>query len=165
VRVRAAGADLAEIEAVYRSRLAAFRRVARAVVGDSDAARDAVQEAFAQAVRNRKSFRGEGTVEAWIWRAVVNAARMQWRAGARSELHDAPEPASTNGHPPDPDLPVREAIAALPERQRLAVFLRYYADLDYAAIADVLEISPGTVAATLNAARAAVRRQLPEVRQ
>jgi RNA polymerase sigma factor (sigma-70 family) len=51
----------------------------------------------------------------------------------------------------------------LPERQRLALFLRYYADLDYAAIADVLGIRPRTVAATLNAAHTRLRRRLEEV--
>jgi RNA polymerase sigma-B factor len=55
---------------------------------------------------------------------------------------------------------VRALIGALPERQRLALFLRYYADLDYAAIAAVLGIKPGTVAATLSAAYAALRREL-----
>ena len=49
-------------------------------------------------------------------------------------------------------------VAALPERQRLAVFLRYYADLDYRAIATALAIEPGTVSATLNSAHASLRR-------
>ena len=52
----------------------------------------------------------------------------------------------------------------LPERQRLAVFLRYYADLDYAAIGEALGIRTGTVAATLNAAHVALRARLEEVR-
>jgi RNA polymerase sigma factor (sigma-70 family) len=55
---------------------------------------------------------------------------------------------------------LRERIARLPERQRLVLFLRYYADLDYAAIARVLGVRRGTVAATLNHAHAAVRSSL-----
>jgi RNA polymerase sigma factor (sigma-70 family) len=51
----------------------------------------------------------------------------------------------------------------LTERQREIVFLHYYADLDYAAIADALAISPGTVGATLTAARQALRGALQEV--
>jgi DNA-directed RNA polymerase specialized sigma24 family protein len=43
------------------------------------------------------------------------------------------------------------------------LFLRYYADLGYAAIADALGIQPGTVAATLNHAHAALRKLLEEV--
>jgi RNA polymerase sigma factor (sigma-70 family) len=54
-------------------------------------------------------------------------------------------------------------LARLPERQRLVLFLRYFADLPYDAIADALEISPGTVAATLNAAHQSLRRWLEEV--
>jgi RNA polymerase sigma-70 factor (ECF subfamily) len=54
-------------------------------------------------------------------------------------------------------------VRELPERQRLVLFLHYYADLDYAAIADVLEISVGTVGATLNQARSALRRLLDEL--
>jgi RNA polymerase sigma factor (sigma-70 family) len=70
--------------------------------------------------------------------------------------------------PPAPELAVRDGdfgrwVAALPERQRLAVFLRYWADLDYRAIASVLGVEVGTVSATLNAAHATLRRSLKEV--
>jgi RNA polymerase sigma factor (sigma-70 family) len=58
---------------------------------------------------------------------------------------------------------VLTAIDALPDRYRAPLVLRYYADLDYAAIADALEIAPGTVAATLNAALATLHRTLQEV--
>jgi RNA polymerase sigma factor (sigma-70 family) len=60
---------------------------------------------------------------------------------------------------------VRAVIARLPERQRLVLFLRHYADLDYASIAEVLEIKPGTVAATLSTARDRLREQLQEVHE
>jgi RNA polymerase sigma factor (sigma-70 family) len=153
---------LEEIESLYRERLAVFGRVARGIVGDDEAARDAVQEAFASAVRNRGSFRGDGSLEGWVWRVVVNTARMQRRAEASRTAVPLPDDQPANGHPqPDPQL--RAAVAALPERQRLALFLFYFADLDYATIAEALEISPGTVAATLNSARASLRRVLEEV--
>jgi RNA polymerase sigma factor (sigma-70 family) len=60
---------------------------------------------------------------------------------------------------------VRAWIAALPERQRLAVYLRYYADLDHRAIAAVLEVEVGTVSATLSAAHRALRKEIQEVHQ
>ena len=69
----------------------------------------------------------------------------------------APAPAR-NGHRADADL--EALIVALPDRQRLALFLRYYADLDYEAIADALGVTPGTVAATLHAAHRTLRRKL-----
>jgi DNA-directed RNA polymerase specialized sigma24 family protein len=53
-------------------------------------------------------------------------------------------------------------LRALPERQRVAVFLRYWADLDRS-FAEVLEIEVGTVSATLNAAHQSLRRSLQEV--
>ena len=57
------------------------------------------------------------------------------------------------------------AIQALPERQRLAVFLRYYADLEYRQIGEVLGIATGTVSAALNAAHHTLARQLNGVEQ
>ena len=69
--------------------------------------------------------------------------------------------ASTNGHAEA--AAVRAALAALPERQRLALFLRYYADLDYAGIAEALGVSRGTVSATLHAAHSNMQTQLTEV--
>ena len=57
--------------------------------------------------------------------------------------------------------PLRDHVSELPERQRLVLFLRYYADLDYRAIASAVGISVGTVGSTLNAAHAALRDALP----
>jgi RNA polymerase sigma factor (sigma-70 family) len=151
---------LAELELLYRERYRAFLRVARAEVREEAAAADAVHDAFVQAVRNRRSFRGDGTLEAWVWRMVVNAARKRRREAvdSRPELVEVVD-ASRNGF----GDPVRIAVAALPERQRLILFLRYYADLDYATIAATLDVAEGTVAATLSAARAALRESLKEV--
>jgi len=155
------GASLDELEALYRSRFDVFVRVAASVTCDAERARDVVQEAFATAVRKRRSFRGEGPLEAWVWRIVLNAARSDARRSARA-LVDRPA-AVANGRP-DRDVELRVAVARLPERQRTTVFLRYYADLDYVAIGQALGISPGTVAATLSSAHAALRSQLEEVR-
>ena len=150
-------ATLAEIEDVYRRDFERFLRVAWSIVGDEETAYDVVQDAFARAIRHRRGFRRRGPVEAWIWRAVVNAALT-----ARVRPVPVAEPAQ-NGGPPAEDSSLTAALAALPERQRLALFLRYYADLDYEAIAEVMEVSPGTVGATLNGARAALRRRLEGV--
>ncbi len=150
---------LAQLEALYRSEYRRFVRVAFAVLRDEDRAVDAVQEAFATAVQKRTKFRGEGPLEAWVWRIVVNAALKERARPQPSVLSEAEGTALV-----DEPTNVAEAIAGLPERQRLALFLRYYADLDYRSIATALDITPGTVAATLNAAHAALRRLLQEVR-
>ncbi|HEY5057664.1 MAG TPA: sigma factor [Gaiellaceae bacterium] len=61
---------LAELELLYRERLADFCRAASAITGDVELGRDSVQDAFARAVRKRRRFRGEGPLEAWVWRIV-----------------------------------------------------------------------------------------------
>ena len=59
---------------------------------------------------------------------------------------------------------VHALLAELPERQRHALFLRYYADLEYGTIGEALEISGGTVGATLNQARENLRRLMVGVK-
>ena len=151
-----AGATHAAIENVYRTRYASFLRVAWALLGAREPALDAVQEAFARALRARRSFRGEGSLEAWIWRLLVNVCSDDRRRAS-------PPPAPDGAASEDDGWPeLRAAVAALPERQRLVLFLRHYADLDYASIGAALGIRRGTVAAALNAAHARLRSQLEE---
>jgi RNA polymerase sigma factor (sigma-70 family) len=157
------GAELEEIEAVYCARLPQLRRVAAAIVGDREAALDVVQEAFANAVRQRAAFRREGPLEAWLWKTVVNAALSRRREPAVATLVEEPD-AARNGHEEGVER-VRAALALLPERQRLVLFLRYYADLDYRTIGEVAGIAPGTVGAALNAGHARVSLLLEEVRR
>jgi RNA polymerase sigma-70 factor, ECF subfamily len=153
-------ADADRIETVYRQRHQEFLRVATAIAGNQEAGKDAVQEGLARAIAARRFFRGSGSLEAWLWRIVVNAARTARRTSA-----PAVEPWLDGAEAPAHDLPsetIRAAVAALPERQRLVLFLRYYGDLDYAAIASSLGIRRGTVSATLNHAHATLRRTLQE---
>jgi RNA polymerase sigma factor (sigma-70 family) len=155
------GASIQAIEDLYRERYRRFLRVALAIVGDDDRAHDAVQEAFARAIRARGEFRGSGSLDGWLWQTVVNVCRDELRSAARTEVSAVAE---TNGHSEDwPEL--RAAIALLPERQRLVLFLRHYADLDYDTIAAAVGVRRGTVAATLHAAHATLRTAMTEVRQ
>ncbi|MGH3012893.1 MAG: RNA polymerase sigma factor [Gaiellaceae bacterium] len=163
---RAAGdrrtASAAAIEAVYRTQAPRFRGLAAAVAG-ADAASDVVQEAFARALRKRASWRGEGPLEAWLWRLVLNAARDAQRRRIRRERLSARlfrvverdvEPAASVGRTLDGPL------SRLPSRQRDCVVLRYYGDLSYAEIAGVMGIEVGTVGALLSKAHAALRSEL-----
>jgi RNA polymerase sigma factor (sigma-70 family) len=161
--VRRKGTTPGQLEALYRERFEHFARVASAICGDVDRGRDAVQAAFTAAVRERRSFRGSGPVEAWVWRIVVNEAHRIAREPHVESLETA-TPAAANGQG-DAPLELGFLIAALPERQREALFLRYYADLDYRAIADVLGIEVGTVSATLSAAHQTLRTKLEEVQR
>jgi RNA polymerase sigma-70 factor, ECF subfamily len=158
--MRSQGLTLAFIEALYRNRGHEFFRFALARTGSPELAQDAVQEGFARAIKARRGFRGAGSLDAWVARCVINAAHdlvMQQRQP--TELDGDFDGA--NGTVPDGT--VRAAVRALPPRQREALFLRFYLDLDYASISDVLDIEVGTVSATLHAARAALAQALKEV--
>jgi RNA polymerase sigma-70 factor (ECF subfamily) len=161
-RARAPAVDrsLELIEELYREEAPRFRRVAFAIVHDLETAEDVVQEAFANAVLRRRSFRGSGEVSGWIWRIVVNTALSRRRRGRlEARVCEWPELRASEG--PDVefrDRRLREHVSKLPERQKLALFLRYYADLDYDAIADVLSIAPGTVGKLLHDARTTIGR-------
>jgi DNA-directed RNA polymerase specialized sigma24 family protein len=157
-RADASGAA-GEIERLYRDRLPELRRVAAAVSGSRDAAADLVQEAFVRALRSAATqFRVSGSIEGWVWRIVVNVS-LNHRRDRRSATALGDELAASPADDWGPG-PVADAVRALPERQRLVLFLRYYADLDYDAIAHALGISSGTVGATLTAARSALFQAL-----
>jgi RNA polymerase sigma factor (sigma-70 family) len=159
--------SLDQLEQVYRAEFKAFMRTATAYLGDVDSARDAVQEGVANAIRYRGSYRGDGTLEAWLWKVVLNAIRSHYRERAhRLVLAEAPTDREATALPADGRASaetVRSAVRRLPERQRLVLFLRFYADMDYATIAELLEMSEGTVGASLNAARTTLRGLLQEV--
>lgn len=156
------GAEKSEIETIYRKRFDAFLFTVTALLGDGQVALDVVQEAFARALRRRRSFRRDGSLEAWLWQIVLNTGRDRRRARQREDVLAQVEPTVEVFAESPHEL--RSSLLALPERQRLAVFLRYYADLSYTEIAEVLGVSPGTVAASLNAAHGALRERLEEVR-
>jgi RNA polymerase sigma factor (sigma-70 family) len=152
-----------EIEMVYLSRFNEFCSVANAILHDRERAKDAVQDAFVSALSRKSQWRGEGSLDAWLWRAVLNAARDRRRkheaipvpdtAAAASVEHSASFNGSDSGAFVD-------ALASLTERQRLVLFLRYYGDLGYREIAETLGIKPGTVAATIHQAQEHLRVRL-----
>lgn len=144
------------IERVYRQRYVGFRNAVATITGDYDSARDAVQEGFARAYRARSQFRGEGSLEGWVWRIVLRAALEQRPCRATLSLDDA----DVGLVEPTRDLILAEALRDLSPRRRLMVFLRYFADLSYQTIAEVCEVDEGTVAATLTQARIALAQRL-----
>jgi RNA polymerase sigma-70 factor, ECF subfamily len=154
---------LAEIEARYRSDFHLFVRVAAALTGDVNTGLDVVQDAFSSAVRSRLRFRADGPIEAWLWSIVLNTARTAQRSAKQRRQREqvAPRAEQVDERDPDAQESLRARVAALPERQRQVVFLRYYADMDYRAIAEALGMATGTVSATLSAAHAALRIDEP----
>jgi RNA polymerase sigma factor (sigma-70 family) len=156
------GVDSSRLETVYRERFADFLRIAFAITGDEGLARDAVQEAFAKALRSSESFRAESALDGWIWGILINVARSLRATKIRGLGQDATD-VVVQVDAVQEDSEFRRWVAGLPERQRLAIFLRYWVDLDYRSIAAALDVEVGTVSATLNAAHANLRRFLKEV--
>ena len=155
------GTTVEAVEIVYRKRGRDFFRFALAVTGEDEMARDAVQEGFARAIRRRATFRGSGSLDAWLARCVMNAARdMVSARGVSAPLDDLDEGAALPG---TADEELRSLVRELPPRQRAVLFLRFYLDLDYESIGETLGIEVGTVSATLHAARNALGRALQEV--
>jgi RNA polymerase sigma-70 factor, ECF subfamily len=151
---------LVELELLYRTRISELCRVAAAASGSRESARDLVQEAFARAVRELPGFRGEGSLEGWLWRIVTNVALNSRRSRAALPVGRLDEDVADGSTDANDPHGVAQLIKALPERQRLVLFLRYYADLDYDTIAEALHISAGTVGATLTAARSTLLEAL-----
>jgi len=141
------GTSAKELELLYRNRFAAFRNGLAPICGGFERAHDAVQEAFARALREQDRFRGEGSLEGWVWRIAFRVALDEHRNGHEVLLDEAFERAAVPE--PERDRDLAEALRQLPPRRKLIVFLRYFADLSYAEIAELCEISEGTVAATL----------------
>jgi len=148
------------------ARLAAFvdeeyRRVVATVelvCGSLATAEDAVQEALARAWEHEARGEAIDNLAAWITTVALNLAKSQmrrWRTErtVRSRLaplqRSVPDEPSASGDA----HAVREALKALPRRQREVTALRYYLGLDVAAIAEWLGIGEGTVKAQLFRAR------------
>jgi RNA polymerase sigma-70 factor (ECF subfamily) len=136
----------ADIERIYRERFASYVGATSGIVGSRDAARDVVQDGFARALAHHSRFRG-GSLEAWIWRIVLNRAR---------DVRRRPQPAVLRDDIAALEVDGRSLVAAvlgLPDRRRTVVLLRYVAGLQNTEIAEALGITAGTVAATLSQAR------------
>lgn len=121
---------------------------------------DIVQEALTRAWKRRSTYDpGRGSPRAWLLAIVADQAR---RAHRRMRLTLwVPRPAVQESPTAD-GLDLERAISRLPRRQRLAVDLYYFVDLDIAETAAVMGCAPGTVKSTLADARARLRQALEE---
>ena len=137
-----------DLEDLYRRRNGAFQVMLASITGGVESARDVVQESFAQALRDQDGFRGEGSLEGWVWRIAFRLA-IGSKGSHELAVDELPEVAFAD-ESRDPTLAL--AVRGLPPQRRMAIFLRYFADLSYAEIGEVLGVAEGTVAATLSQA-------------
>jgi RNA polymerase sigma-70 factor (ECF subfamily) len=162
--VRARAGDRAAFGVLVQRYAAPARRVARAVLHDPDDADDAAQDALLSALVKLEQYDPRRAFGPWLMRIVANAAtdRRRRRAVRRAELL---EPNVAAGGP-RPDVQaerralagrLREALAELPERRRLAVVLFDVEGYSHAEIAVILGIAEGTVRSEVFHARRRLR--------
>lgn len=146
------------------------------MLGSVDEARDIVQELWVTALRVEPDW-GEGhNIRAWLYRVATRRAldvistrkRRRSLLGARSgelapDRPPAPDTAVFAGLSDDAVDRVRKGIAALPTRQRDAVWLRWIEGVDYETIGRRLDSSPGTARANVYQGLKKLREDLADV--
>jgi RNA polymerase sigma-70 factor (ECF subfamily) len=143
-----------DIEALYRADADRMWRALYAFAGDPEIANDAVAEAYAQLIRRGEAVRDPA---AWVWRAAFQISLGQLKDRRRA-LEPGSGPSEYLDSYSDPDL--LTAIRELPEGQRAAVILFYYADLPILEIADRLATNSLAVRANLSRGRRRLRQLL-----
>ena len=172
-------------EAAYEALIRRFDQpvynlVSRLVDERADAS-DVVQEVFLKVFRNIASFRRESSLKTWIYRIAVNEARNHRRWFSRhrrpevnleardGEARSLDEMLPAPGRSPyevtldhETAVVVEAALADLNPKFRAALVLREIEELSYEEIAEVLEISLGTVKSRILRGRAALKNRLEE---
>jgi RNA polymerase sigma-70 factor (sigma-E family) len=142
------------------SRTPDLARLARLLSSDAGAAEDLVQVTLLRAWRSWPRVTGAADPDAYVRRIMVNAAVSGWRRRWRAEIPSGAVPLEATADPyqqvDDRDYLVR-TVRTLPVRQRAAIVLRYFADLDDTAIADALGCSIATVRSQISRALARLR--------
>lgn len=153
--------------------------VAYRVVGDRQKAEDVIQEVFIALPRTSRSFRGDASLLAWLYRITTNKAIDFIRYGQRRPsvpLADQPgsdervtpagrreEDAPGEGLGQDErSLRIQRALMRLSPKLRAVAVLRHVQGLSYDDLAAVLELELGTVKSRLNRAHTALRQALKD---
>jgi RNA polymerase sigma factor (sigma-70 family) len=125
-----------------------LRRLARVLTRDVTAADDLVQVAVERALARRDQWRPGTRLDSWVMRIMKNAWIDETRSRARWGKVVEPEEAGlsvADGGDRTEAMAIAQAMANLPEEQRIAVALVLVDGLSYAEAAEVLEIPPGTL--------------------
>ncbi len=158
---QAARGDASALDELLRRHSALVHGVCRRVLGNPDDALDAMQEALLSIARKIHMFDGRSRFSTWCYRVATNAALDEARRRNRR-----PRPSETlvdhgrDGPPADSQLADRldidAALSQLSPEYRAAVALRDLVGMDYAEIAEVLDVPPGTVRSRIARGRAAL---------
>jgi RNA polymerase sigma-70 factor, ECF subfamily len=145
--------------------------VCRRITGNETDALDATQDALIAIVRGLPRFDGRAAFGTWAYRIATNACLDELRRRRRRPepvVPDLDRDSAWTADTPDLDsavtdrLAVDAALGQLPVEFRAAVVLRDVCGLDYAEIAEVLDIPPGTVRSRIARGRAVLARHLGE---
>jgi RNA polymerase sigma-70 factor (sigma-E family) len=150
---------------LFYAHFAELTRLAMCLVHDQATAEDVVQDAYLALYRHHGRLRDPDKALTYLRSAVLNRARSHFRslrrARAAKVLHLIPSNQTEDA------VELREetddvfrAVAALPQRQREVVVLRYYLELSEAEIADALGIAVGSVKRHAHRALAALTHRL-----
>ncbi len=174
----ARGGDRASLDQLLRRHYDRIFAVCRRITGNETDAADAAQEAMIAIVRSLAKFDGRSSFSTWVYRVATNASLDELRRRKRRPLSTSArrddstgEAGSVENERADPESGVRldsigdrilldAALAALAEDFRVPVVLRDVGGLDYAEIAEVLDVPVGTVKSRIARGRAALARSL-----
>jgi RNA polymerase sigma-70 factor (ECF subfamily) len=166
---RAIDGDRRALEKLLDRHADRIHAVCRRIVAHPEDALDATQEAMIAIARGITRFDGRAAFSTWCYRIATNAALDELRRKRRRPVPahpDGPEPVADTSGPDDvvaARLDVDAALQQVPAEFRVAVVLRDLCDLDYAEIAEVLDVPPGTVRSRISRGRAIlVERLHPE---
>ena len=161
IKKLAASNSKAAMEAVIRKYREPLYFHARYIVKDHQEAYDVVQEVFIKAMRETRIFDEEFKIKAWLFRVTsnlcFNQVRNRKRRGAILDTMMKPEAFGAKQLESVFAGQQREEVMAsleeLSDDHKEILLLRYYDDLSYAEIADVLQVKLGTVMSRLSRAR------------
>jgi RNA polymerase sigma-70 factor, ECF subfamily len=151
------------------------------MVHNEAVAEELAQEVFLRVYRSRESYRAEAKFSTWLYRIATNLAVNHARDTKHERMAQTLEldaPDSESGSMPevaddDPNIEqrmlreermeaIRAQVRALPERQRLAVLMHKYQEMDYRQIGDVLKLSESATKSLLFRAYQTLRERLKE---
>jgi RNA polymerase sigma-70 factor, ECF subfamily len=170
---RAKQGDAAAFEELVRMHQGIAFRTAYLVTGSQEDAEEAATSGFLKAYQSLGRFRRGKPFRPWLLAIVVNEARNRRRSSSRAqrlELRLAEERRPGDAAP-SPEAAILgderrrellEAVARLPEEQRLAIACRFFLDLGEAESAAVLGVRKGTVKSRLSRGLARLREELPD---
>jgi RNA polymerase sigma-70 factor (ECF subfamily) len=148
------------------------------LVGNPDEAEDLAQEVFLRVYRTRKKYRPKAKFSTWLFTIANNLALNALRDRQRrpvlplevresGTLGPCPSAAAARDEPPAHNLQqqeltdiIRQALDGLNERQRVAIVLNKFEDMNYAEIGEVMGLSTKAVKSLLSRARTALREAL-----